>query len=73
MVDEDLNAILCESGAIEELADAIKRFCTSPEMKKSMAEAARSAYLAQYTREIFCDNMESAMVNALKSGEGCRL
>jgi len=72
VVDEDLNAILCESGAIEELADAIKRFCTSPEMKKSMAEAARSAYLAHYTREIFCDNMESAMVNALKSGEGCR-
>jgi glycosyltransferase involved in cell wall biosynthesis len=73
VVDEGLNAILCESGAIDELADAITRLCTSPEMKKSMMEAARSAYLAQYTREIYCDNMECAMVNALKSGEGCRL
>jgi glycosyltransferase involved in cell wall biosynthesis len=73
VVDEGRNAILCESGAIEELADAIKRFCTNPEMKKSMTEAARAAYLAQYTREIFCDKMESVMVSALKSGEGCRL
>ena len=70
VVDEGSNAILCETHDIDGFADAIERLHVTPEMRQSMSGAARSAYLSQYTREIYCENMECALVKALESEGG---
>ncbi len=46
------------------------RMSNNPMIIQSMSDAARSAYLSQYTREIYCENMECALVKALESEGG---
>lgn len=68
LVNDGEDGFLCETGDVSGFADAIEILARSPEKRVAIAQRARAAYLQQYTKEIFCGEMEDAFMKVLKNG-----